>query len=163
MTRAGRLALTLAAALLAALALFFTVREMTREKVPATDFALSVDNAYSVENSQLGTLYVIEGSVANHTASPRCRIQIKAILLDGEGREVSQEMVEAGLTATISELKFLGWEELQAKTTPPSQDTCQATKVRQGESTAFMAIFRRPPPKAASYRVFVTNSQASQP
>ena len=163
MIRPGKLTLALGTAVLAVLMLFFVVREMTREKIPATDFALTVDKAYSVENQQLGSLYVIEGAVTNHLASSRCRIQIKATLLDGDGREVAQEKVEAGLTVSISELKFLGGEELQAKLTPSGQDSCRTAEVGPGGSEAFMAIFRMLPPKAVSYKLVVTDSQTPQP
>lgn len=154
-----RIALLCAAIILAALALYAVFAGRSKEVADSREFTLAGDKAYSVENKHLGHLYVVEGTLTNNLRSARCRIQIKASLLDARGQELAQEVVEAGLTASISELKFLGSEELLAKLQPPAQSPCKATEVQGGATAGFMAVFRKPPPAAATYRLTVTDAQ----
>jgi hypothetical protein len=156
---AKRIALVLAAVALAAYALYAVFGGRPKETADSREFTLAADKAYYVDNGHLGQLYVVEGTLTNNLHSARCRIQIKASLLDAKGQELARGVAEAGLTASISELKYLGWEELQAKLQPPAQSPCQATEVRSGASVGFMAVFRKPPPGAASYKLTATDAQ----
>jgi hypothetical protein len=156
---AKRIALICAAIGLAALALYAVFGGRSKEAADSQEFTLAGDKAYFVENKHLGHLYIVEGTLTNNLRSARCRIKIKASLLDAKGQELAQEVVEAGLTASISELKFLGWEELLAKLQPPAQSPCKATEVQGGASVGFMAVFRKPPPAAATYRLTATDAQ----
>ena len=156
---AKRIVLILAAVALAGLALYAVFGDWLKKAPLPLEFTLAADKAYYVDNRHLGPLYVVEGTLTNTLQFARCRIQIKASLLDAKGQELAQEMAEAGLTASISELKFLGWEELQAKLQPPAQSPCKATEVQSGATVGFMAVFRKPPPGAATYRLTATDAQ----
>jgi len=145
----------------AALAVWFLVIFRGGGQAPAPkgpEFTLAASKAYNVENPHAGTLYVIEGTATNNMDSARCRIQIKASLLDAGGKELAQEEALAGPVASISELKFLGWDELRGKLVPNGDDPCRATSVSPGASVPFMAVFRRPPAGAATYSVSATGS-----
>jgi hypothetical protein len=158
--------LVLTACCLAALTLYFLLRPGLREAPEAPggrQFTLSESKAYFVDNSHAGRLYVIEGVLTNNMSSPMCRIAIKAALLDAGGRELSQQIFEAGTAATISELKLLDWNELRARLLPPGPDTCQGTTILPGASGRFMAVFRDPPDQAATFDLIVSGSQLAGP
>lgn len=142
------------------LALYVAHQEPAPKIQPApAAFTVSQGRAYFVENRHAGKLYVIEGEVTNNLAEPRCLIAIKASLLDDGGGLVAQEFPVAGLTATVSGLKFLDWEELRASLVPPGADPCGATRLAPGQAARFMAVFRDPPDKAASFSLSVAGSQ----
>jgi len=126
---------------------------------PANDFTLSEGKAYFVENRHLGRLYVIEGTVANNLKSPRCRIAIKATLLDASEVKMAEKTIVAGLTANVSELKFLSREELGTKLDEPAADPCKATRLEPGGTAPFMAVFENPPDQAKAFTLVVTGSQ----
>jgi len=147
--------LTLAAVLL----LFYLNRPKPPEPSHSGDFTLSEGKAYFVENRHLGRLYVIEGTVTNNLASPRCRIAIKATLLDASDAKVAEKTIEAGLTASVSELKFLSREEMAGRLEAPGADPCKATRVEPGGTASFMAVFQNPPDKARAFTLVVTGSQ----
>lgn len=160
MTPSKRLALGLTALALAGVALYYAAfREKPAGIAPTREFTLGEGKAYFVENEHLGRLYVVEGRLTNDLGSVRCRIQIKASLLDASGRKLAQGQAVAGLTASISELKFLGWEEIQARLEPPATEPCRATAVQPGGKAAFMIVFRDPPPEAATYSLVAVGSQ----
>ncbi|WP_243360394.1 DUF3426 domain-containing protein [Fundidesulfovibrio terrae] len=155
--------LLLLAAVLSIAALYALFRERPVPPPASPEFTLKELKGYGVENRHTGPLYVIEGTVANDMAAPRCRIQIKVSLLDANGQELAQALTEAGPSVSISELKFLGWDELTAKLAPDVSDPCRATLVAPGGETAFMAVFRKPPAGAATYSAVATGSQAPAP
>ncbi|MFZ5426815.1 MAG: DUF3426 domain-containing protein [Thermodesulfobacteriota bacterium] len=145
--------------LAAVLLLVFLMRPEPPAPSHAGDFTLSEGKAYFVENRHLGRLYVIEGAVTNNLASPKCRIAIKATLLDANDAMVAEKTIEAGLTAGVSELKFLGREEMAGRLEAPQADPCKATRVEPGGTASFMAVFQNPPDKAKSFTLVVTGSQ----
>ena len=166
MRRTQRMILVLTACCLAALTLYFLLRPGLRETPEAPggrQFTLSESKAYFVENSHAGRLYVIEGVLTNNMSSPMCRIAIKAALLDAGGRELSQQIFEAGTAATISELKLLDWSELRARLLPSGPDPCQGTKILPGASARFMTVFRDPPDQAATFDLIVASSRLAGP
>lgn len=116
-----------------------------------------------MDNRHVGRLYVLEGQLTNNLPAPRCRILIKATLLDVGGQELSHREFVAGTTATISELKLLDWNELQAILTPSGQDLCQTTTIQPGGSGRFMTVFRDPPAQASTFDLIVSDSQPPGP
>jgi hypothetical protein len=161
--RPPRPVILLLAAALVGVALYAVFRERPAPPPPAPEFTLKDLKSYGVDNPHAGRLYVVEGSVANDMAGPRCRIQIKVSLLDANGAMLAETLTEARAAspaASISELKFLGWEELQAKLAPEAADPCKATLVAPGGQAAFMAVFRKPPAAAATYSAVAVGSLA---
>lgn len=146
-------------AVAAVLLLFLIRRPEPPEPSHAGDFTLSEGKAFFVENRHLGRLYVIEGDVRNNLRTPKCRIAIKATLLDANGAVVAEKTIEAGLTASVSELKFLGREEMAGRLEAPQADPCKATRVEPGGAASYMAVFQNPPDKAKSFTLVVTGSQ----
>lgn len=174
MIRTPRGIFWIAAFVVGALALVFALRHKAPPPPPAPpaaqappsapagplrkDFTVAESRSYFVENRYAGRLYVVEGTVTNNLPEPRCRVRIRATLLDGEGREVARQEFEAGSAASISELKLLDWDELEARLRPSGASPCPGV-LKPGGSAPFMAVFREPPERAGSFDVVVLDSK----
>lgn len=159
--KASRLVFLFAAACLAATLFALYVAHHSppgQQQNRSVAFTVSEGKAYFIENRHVGSLYVIEGSVTNNLADPQCRISIKASLLDDTGNVLAQDFPVAGLTVNVSELKFLNWPELRARLAPAGPDPCGQTRLNPGNEAHFMAVFRDPPAKAASFSLSVAQT-----
>jgi predicted Zn finger-like uncharacterized protein len=104
-----------------------------------------------------GTVYVIQGKVANRSEKTKKLVKLKGSLFDKAGKEVATSIGYCGITITNEEIKNTPYESLQSSFGFISAG--QAHPVPSQGALPFTIIFFSPPPGATQYRVDIETAE----
>jgi len=106
-----------------------------------------------------GTVYVIQGKVANRSQETKRFVKVKGSLFDKTGKVVATSIGFGGITMTNEEIKNSSYESL--KSSFGFIGVGQAPPVPSQQSLPFTIIFFSPPEQATQYQVeLVQTAQA---
>ena len=105
-----------------------------------------------------GTVYVIQGKVANRSEETKKVVKLKGALFDKAGTEVATSIGYCGITITTEEIKGSSYESL--KSSFGVIPVGQARPVPSQQSLPFTIIFFAPPEGATQYRVDIEATEA---
>ena len=98
-----------------------------------------------------GTVYVVQGKVANRSDETKKLVKLKGSLFDKAGKEVATSIGYCGITITNEEIKGTPYESLKSSFAFVSAG--QARPVPSQQTLPFTIIFFSPPEGATQYRV----------
>ena len=111
---------------------------------------------YSLEG---GSVYVIQGKVANRSEETKQSVKLKGTLFDKTGKEVATSTGYCGVTITDEEIKSSSFESLKASF--GFIGAGQARPVPSQQNLSFTIIFFSPPEGATDFRVDIAETGAS--
>lgn len=103
-----------------------------------------------------GTVYVIQGKVANRSQETKKFVKLKSNLFDKTGKAVASSIGYCGVTVTTEEIKKATYESL--KTSFAFIGASQAQPIAPQESKPFTIIFFSPPDGATDYNVEIVET-----
>ena len=103
-----------------------------------------------------GTVYVIQGKVANRSQETKKFVKLKSNLFDKTGKTVASSIGYCGVTVTNEEIKKATYESL--KTSFAFIGASDARPVAPQESKPFTIIFFSPPDGATDYNVEIAET-----
>jgi len=106
-----------------------------------------------------GTVFVIQGKVANRSEETKQSVKLQATLFDKVGKEVASSIGYCGVTITDEEIKNSTYDAL--KTSFGFIGAGQARPVPSQQNLSFTIIFFAPPEGATDFRVDIVESVAS--
>ena len=107
-----------------------------------------------------GTVYVIQGKVANRSQETKKFVKLKSNLFDKTGKAVASGIGYCGVTVTTEEIKKATYEGL--KTSFAFIGASQAQPIAPQESKPFTIIFFSPPDGATDYNVEIAETAAPE-
>jgi predicted Zn finger-like uncharacterized protein len=110
-------------------------------------------NEFTLEG---GTVYVIQGKVANRSEETKQSVKLQATLFDKGGKEVSTSIGYCGVSITDEDIKNSTYEALKASF--GFIGAGQARPLPSQQNLAFTIIFFSPPEEATDYRVDIEES-----
>jgi predicted Zn finger-like uncharacterized protein len=106
-----------------------------------------------------GTVFVIQGKVANRSEATKQSVKLQGILFDKVGKEVATSTSYCGVTITDGEIKNSTYDAL--KTSFGFIGVGQARPVPSQQNLPFTIIFFSPPEGASDFRVDIVETIAS--
>ena len=107
-----------------------------------------------------GTVYVIQGKVANRSEETKKFVKLKSNLFDKTGKTVASSIGYCGVAVTNEEIKKATYEGL--KTSFAFIGAAQAQPIAPRESKPFTIIFFSPPDGATDYNVEVVETAEAE-
>jgi predicted Zn finger-like uncharacterized protein len=106
-----------------------------------------------------GTVYVIQGKVANRSEETKRSVKVQATLFDKVGKEVATSIGYCGVTITDGEIKNSTYDAL--KSSFGFIGAGRARPVPSQQNPPFTIIFFSPPEGASDFRVDIVESVAA--
>ena len=96
---------------------------------------------YTINNSQAGLLYVIDGEAKNDASVPRSLARLEASLYDLSGKALYSKNFYAGITLPQKDLETKSAEEIEALLSDKAEIGKNNSYIEPGTSVKFMAVF----------------------
>jgi len=130
-----------------------TVPETSRIEVKGLDHDF-------VENSEVGSLFLIRGQAINRFAEKRSSLQVRGQLFDGNGRSLASQVVYCGNPLSNEELTSMSYAQIAEAMGNQFGEALSNFEVPPGKGLPFVIVFRDVPENLVEYGVDVVGSQA---
>ena len=111
-----------------------------------------------VENSTLGTIFVIEGEVKNEFKETRSAIAVRGLLFDQTGKPVMRKKVYCGNKLSDTELKTLSLDKINERLGNQFGDSLSNLDVAPGATLPYTIVFGKLPDNLSEYNVEIAES-----
>lgn len=123
-----------------------------------------------VDNEKIGNMLVISGKLVNNSPGTLGQIKIQADLLGADEKVMDSQVITAGPTLSLVDLKVLPLADLQARLNSIQDIMLHNGRVRPGDEVPFMVVFSKIPEgtknfslKIADYLEVATVPASDQP
>lgn len=126
---------------------------------PVENITLADVRQQTVENENIGLLFVIEGVAVNDYPEPKELIKVEAGLFDENGRQVVAKDVLAGNTLSLYQLQTLSEAKINEALNNKVGILTNNTNIQTGGSVPFMIVFSNPPSTVREFGVKVIEAK----